>query len=60
MDIEKFKMGWLIVAFDLPVGSKKQRKAAYDFREWLNRLVTSRLSMGIVPPRIWNQGKACA
>lgn len=28
-------MGWLIVAFDLPVGSKKQRKAAHDFREWL-------------------------
>jgi CRISPR-associated protein Cas2 len=28
-------MGWLIVAFDLPVGSKPQRKAAHDFREWL-------------------------
>lgn len=28
-------MGWLIVAFDLPVGSRKQRKAAADFREWL-------------------------
>ena len=25
-------MGWLIVAFDLPVGSRKQRKAATDFR----------------------------
>jgi len=25
-------MGWLIVAFDLPVGTKKQRKAATDFR----------------------------
>jgi len=35
MDTEKFKMGWLIVAFDLPVGSKEQRKAATDFREWL-------------------------
>ena len=35
MDTEKFKMGWLIVAFDLPVGSKAQRKAATDFREWL-------------------------
>lgn len=35
MDTEKFKMGWLIVAFDLPVGSKEQRKAAHDFREWL-------------------------
>ena len=28
-------MGWLIVAFDLPVKSKKQRKAATDFRNWL-------------------------
>lgn len=29
-------MGWLIVAFDLPVGTKKQRKAASDFRGWLH------------------------
>jgi CRISPR-associated protein Cas2 len=35
MDTEKFKMGWLIVAFDLPVGTKKQRKAATDFRGFL-------------------------
>ncbi len=35
MDTEKFKMGWLVVAFDLPVGTKPQRKAAHDFREWL-------------------------
>ena len=28
-------MGWLIVAFDLPVMSKKQRKAATGFRNWL-------------------------
>jgi CRISPR-associated protein Cas2 len=35
VDIEKFKMGWLIVAFDLPVKSKEQRKAASDFRNWL-------------------------
>lgn len=35
MDTEKFKMGWLVVAFDLPVGTKKERKAAHDFREWL-------------------------
>jgi len=35
LDTEKFKVGWLIVAFDLPVGTKKQRKAAHDFREWL-------------------------
>ena len=35
MDTEKYKMGWLIVAFDLPVGTKKQRKAATDFRKWL-------------------------
>jgi CRISPR-associated protein Cas2 len=35
MDVEKFKMGWLVVAFDLPVGSKAQRKAASDFRNFL-------------------------
>ncbi len=28
-------MGWLLVAFDLPVGSKAQRKQAHDFREYL-------------------------
>lgn len=35
MDTEKFKMGWLIVAFDLPVGTKTQRKAATGFRDFL-------------------------
>jgi CRISPR-associated protein Cas2 len=35
MDTEKFKMGWLIVAFDLPVMSKEQRKHAADFRNFL-------------------------
>ena len=35
MDTEKFKMGWLIVCFDLPTLTKAQRKAAHDFREWL-------------------------
>ena len=35
MDTEKFKMGWLVVAFDLPVGTKKQRKAATGFRNFL-------------------------
>lgn len=28
-------MGWLLVAFDLPVLTKEQRKAATDFRKWL-------------------------
>ncbi|HEV2695814.1 MAG TPA: CRISPR-associated endonuclease Cas2 [Verrucomicrobiae bacterium] len=28
-------MGWLVVTFDLPVGSKKQRKQATDFRNYL-------------------------
>lgn len=28
-------MGWLIVAFDLPVGTKEQRKRATDFRKFL-------------------------
>jgi CRISPR-associated protein Cas2 len=35
MDTEKFKMGWLIVAFDLPVKAKEQRKRATDFRDFL-------------------------
>jgi CRISPR-associated protein Cas2 len=30
-----FKMGWLLVRFDLPVLTKKQRKAATDFRKTL-------------------------
>jgi len=28
-------MGWLMVAFDLPVGTKAQRKKATDFRNYL-------------------------
>ncbi len=35
MDTEKFKMGWLVVAFDLPVGTKLQRKQATGFRGFL-------------------------
>ena len=35
MDTEKFKMGWLVVCFDLPVMSKEQRKRATDFRKFL-------------------------
>lgn len=35
MDTKKFKMGWLMVAFDLPVGTKDQRKAATGFRNFL-------------------------
>ena len=35
MDTEKFKMGWLIVAFDLPVLTREQRKRATGFRGFL-------------------------
>lgn len=35
MDTEGFKMGWLLVTFDLPTTTKVARKAAHDFREWL-------------------------
>lgn len=35
MDTQKFKMGWLLVCFDLPVGTKEQRKRATGFREFL-------------------------
>ena len=35
MDTTKFKMGWMLVAFDLPVVSKPQRRAATQFRKYL-------------------------
>jgi len=35
MDTEKFKMGWLMVCFDLPVGTKIERKRATQFRKFL-------------------------
>lgn len=35
MDTKKFKMGWLMVCFDLPVLTKEQRKTATKFRKWL-------------------------
>jgi hypothetical protein len=38
-----FKMGWLLVMFDLPVLSKKQRKAASGFRNECKRLILARL-----------------
>ena len=28
-------MGWILVTFDLPTLTKRERKAAHDFREWL-------------------------
>jgi CRISPR-associated protein Cas2 len=35
VDPDRYKMGWLLVAFDLPVGTKEQRKRATQFREYL-------------------------
>ena len=35
MDGKKFKMGWMIVAFDLPVSTKPQKKQAAKFRKYL-------------------------
>lgn len=35
MDTKKYKMGWLLVAFDLPVLTKPQRKVATSFRKFL-------------------------
>jgi CRISPR-associated protein Cas2 len=35
MDINIYKVGWLVVTFDLPVGTKEQRKHATNFREFL-------------------------
>lgn len=35
MDTTKFKMGWLMVAFDLPVKEKEERKRANNFRKFL-------------------------
>jgi CRISPR-associated protein Cas2 len=35
MDPNPYKMGWLMVAFDLPVVTKEERKRATDFRKFL-------------------------
>ena len=37
MDLEplRFKVGWMIVAFDLPVVEKEERKAYTNFRKFL-------------------------
>lgn len=35
MDPNPYKMGWLMVAFDLPVKTKPERKRATDFRKFL-------------------------
>lgn len=35
MDPNHYKMGWLMVAFDLPVKSKEERKRYTDFRKFL-------------------------
>lgn len=35
MDTEKFKMGWLLVAFDLPVVTKQEKRRALTFRNFL-------------------------
>jgi CRISPR-associated protein Cas2 len=35
MENINYKMGWIMVAFDLPVKDKEERKTATRFREWL-------------------------
>ena len=35
MEIQIYKVGWLLVTFDLPVGTPAQRKIATSFREFL-------------------------
>lgn len=35
MDTDKYKMGWLIVAYDLPVVTKDERRRAVQFRDFL-------------------------
>ena len=35
MDPNHYTMGWLMVAFDLPVVTKQERKLATDFRKFL-------------------------
>jgi len=35
MDPNHYKMGWLLVTFDLPVKTREQRKRATDFRKFL-------------------------
>ena len=38
MELSGFKIMWMFVMFDLPVGTKKERKAAGDFRKHLQNL----------------------
>ena len=53
MDTEKYKMGWLVVAFDLPVITRSQRKEATVFRKFLlddaRAATKAALEEGIVP-----------
>ena len=35
MENINYKMGWIMVAFDLPVKTKDERRTATKFREWL-------------------------
>ncbi len=35
MDGDRFKMGWMLVVFDLPVSSPSQQKRAAGFRKFL-------------------------
>lgn len=35
MDPNHYKMGWLMVSFDLPVKTREERKRATDFRNFL-------------------------
>lgn len=35
MENINYKMGWIMVAFDLPVKTREERKTATKFRNWL-------------------------
>lgn len=34
-DLSSYRLMWIMTLFDLPVGTKKERKAATDFRKFL-------------------------
>ena len=34
-ELSSYRLMWIMTLFDLPVGTKKERKAATDFRNFL-------------------------
>ena len=46
-ELSGYRIMWMIIMFDLPVGSKKERKAANDFRTFLQDMGFDRAQFSI-------------